>query len=233
MDRTKQIVSRLKPKVKAFGFNHKELKGVAARIADNLTLEDDASDEDVNAAIDEAIEAVIPLLEVGRSYANRAINDSKKNEDEDNDDDESGENNHPSSKQTPKPGKSANANNKDEEPAWFKSYRETMEKKLAAIEGQRTADSRKSRLDSILKNAGLTDKAIGKRTLKNFAKMTFENDEEFDEFIADVEDDVKAYKQEQADAGLENTPPGGGGGGSNKPQELTDAEIDELVAAMP
>lgn len=233
MDRTKLIVARLKPKVKAFGFNKKELMGVAAKIADNLTLEDNASDEDVNAAIDESLEAVIPLLEVGRSYANRVINDSKKNDNEENDDDEDGENN-TSSRQPQKSGKGANANNKDEEPAWFRNYRETMEKKFAAIEGQRTADTRKSRIESTLAKAGLADKTFGKRTLKAFAKMKFENDEEFDEFVADIEEDVKAYNQEQADAGLENTPPGGAGGGNrNKPQELTDAEIEDIVAAMP
>lgn len=231
MDRTKQIVVRLKPKVKAFGFNKKELMGVAAKIADNLTLDDDASDEDANAAIDEAIDAVVPYLEAGRSYANRVINDSRKNGDEDNNDDEGGEN--PSSRQSNKPGKGAGANDNNEEPAWFKTYRETMERKFAAIEGQRTTETRKSRLETILKNAGLTDKTFGKLTLKNFAKMKFDNDEEFDEFISDVEDDVKAYTQERADEGLSTTPPGAGNGSKNKLPELTDAEVDEIVATIP
>ena len=52
MDRKQQVLLRLKPKVKAFGFNKKELMSVAAKIADNLTSADDASDEDVNAEID-------------------------------------------------------------------------------------------------------------------------------------------------------------------------------------
>lgn len=37
----------LKPKVRQFGFNKKELQGISAKIADNLTSADDASDEDV------------------------------------------------------------------------------------------------------------------------------------------------------------------------------------------
>lgn len=49
MDRKQQVLLKLKPKVKAFGFNKKELMSVAAKIADNLTSADDASDEDVNA----------------------------------------------------------------------------------------------------------------------------------------------------------------------------------------
>lgn len=47
MDRKQQVLLKLKPKVKAFGFNKKEVMGIAARIADNLTSTDDASDEDV------------------------------------------------------------------------------------------------------------------------------------------------------------------------------------------
>lgn len=47
MDGKQQVLLRLKPKVKAFGFNKKELMSVAAKIADNLTFADDVSDEDV------------------------------------------------------------------------------------------------------------------------------------------------------------------------------------------
>lgn len=47
MDGKQQVLLRFKPKVKAFGFNKKELMSVAAKIADNLTFADDVSDEDV------------------------------------------------------------------------------------------------------------------------------------------------------------------------------------------
>lgn len=42
MDRKQQVLLKLKPKVKAFGFNKKELMSVAAKIADNLNSEEDA-----------------------------------------------------------------------------------------------------------------------------------------------------------------------------------------------
>ena len=42
--------------------------GIAARIADNLTSTDDASDEDVNAEIEAAIDAVLPYLQVSQSF---------------------------------------------------------------------------------------------------------------------------------------------------------------------
>jgi len=220
-------MSRLKPKVKAFGFSRRELKGVAARIADNLMLEDEASDEDINAAVDEAIDAVIPYLEAGRAYANRVINDSKKNGNED-DDEEDGDN-ISSSGQSRKPGYNSD-NSGDQEPPWFRTYRESMEKRFDALEGASTAETRKGRLESILKDSG----TFGKQILKGFAKMKFENDEEFDEYLSDVEDDLKAYNQELADKGLGGTPPGAGNGSGAKGQpELTDAEIDSIVAGMP
>ena len=43
MNRRQQVLLMLKPKVKAFGFNRKELQGIAAHIADNLEAKDDAS----------------------------------------------------------------------------------------------------------------------------------------------------------------------------------------------
>lgn len=230
MDRTKQIMNRLKPKVKAFGFNQKELKGVAAKIADNLTLEEDASNEDINAAIDEAIDAVIPYLEVGRSYANRVIDNSKKNGDEENDDEEDDDESS-ASKQTPKSKQKSTKPKEDEEPKWFKAYRETMEKKFADLEGARTTETRKGKLEKLLKDSG----TFGKQIIKGFSKMKFDTDEEFDEYLSEVEEDLKSYNQELADKGLGGTPPGagnGGKGGSELP-ELTDAEIDSIASILP
>ena len=87
MDRKQQVLLKLKPKVKAFGFNKKEVMGIAARIADNLTSTDDASDEDVNAEIEAAIDAVLPYLQVSQSFANRVIEENrKKNGDDETDD---------------------------------------------------------------------------------------------------------------------------------------------------
>lgn len=78
MDRKQKVLLMLKPKVKQFGFNKKELQGIAAKIADNLTSADDASDEDVNAEIEEKIDAVLPYLQVSQSYANRLVEDARK-----------------------------------------------------------------------------------------------------------------------------------------------------------
>ena len=229
MDRRQQVFVKLKLKAKALGFNAKELKGIAAKIADNLESQEDASEEDVNAEIDEKIEAVLPYLTFGQSQANRLLDEWKKNHPEAEPDDEPNDN---FPNDTPKPASKKKLQdkeeNKDEEPAWFKAYREQQDARFAALEGEKTSSLRKSKLESLLKDTG----TFGNRTLKSFSKMNFENDEEFEQFLSEVEEDLKAYNQERADAGLSTlgTPPAAGTGKPDKEIELlTDAEIDSIV----
>ena len=230
MDRKQQVLLKLKPKMKAFGFNKKELMSVAARIADNLTSADDASDEDVNAEIDTQIDAVLPYLQVGQSFANRVIEENRKKND---DDDEVGDDDddEPSNTTNRQPGSNKkNPKDKgknDEEPAWFKAYREQQDARFAAIEGEKTTTTRKAKLEAVLKDSG----TFGTRTLKSFSKMSFENDDEFEEFLSEVEEDLKTYNQERADAGLSTmgTPPAAGGGKPKEDEPFSDNEIDAMA----
>lgn len=233
MDRKQQVLLKLKPKVKAFGFNKKELMSVAAKIADNLTSEDDASEEDVNAEIDTQIDAVLPYLQVSQSFANRVIEENRKKND---DDDETGDDddNEPSNPANRQPGSNKkNPKNKgknDDAPEWAKGMMQTIETltgKISALEGEKLTTSRKAKLEALLKDAG----TFGTRTLKSFNKMNFENDEEFEEFLSEVEEDLKAYNQERADAGLSTmgTPPAAGGGKPKESEVITDSQLKELV----
>lgn len=216
----------LKPKVKAFGFNQKELKSVAANVADNLQSADDASDADVNAEIEKAIDAVLPFLEFGQKYANRVINDSKKVEvDDEEDEDESLKSNNKSSKTK------VDKKSEDDMPAWAKAIIESnnsLKQELAGIKGERVADSRRLKLENILKDTG----TFGSRTLKSFSKMKFENDDEFDEFLSEVKDDLKALNQERANAGLANLGAPAAGSITKKEQKeevLSDDDIKALA----
>lgn len=230
MNRQQQVFVRLKLKAKALGFNAKELKGIAAKIADNLKSAEDASEEDVNAEIDEQIEAVLPYLTFGQSQANRLLDEWKKKHPEAELDDELDDN---IPDDTPKPASNKkNSKNKgneqDEEPAWFKSFREQQEARFAALEGEKVSNLRKAKLEALLKDTG----TFGSRTLKSFSKMNFESDDDFEEFYSDVEEDLKNYNQERADAGLATlaTPPAAGSKGSGKQDEiLTDKEVEDLV----
>ena len=222
--RQRKVLSMLKPKVKAFGFNQKELKGLAAKIAENLTSEENALEEDVDAEIEAAIEAALPVLELGRSYANRVINDSR-NGNEDNDDDE--DNDDESKSKSNKSPKSKQKKS-DEEPEWFKTYRETMEKKLETLTGERIADTRRAKLEKLLKDTG----TFGIRTLKSFSKMKFENDEEFDEFFSEVEEDLNTFNQERANAGLGKLGAPAIGSGSEKKEEKTEVLSEDEIKAI-
>lgn len=232
MDRKQQVFVKLKLKAKALGFNSKELKGIAAKIADNLTSAEDASEEDVNAEIEEKIEAVLPYLTFGQSQANRLLDEWKKNhpetDDDDDDDDDDGDTSNKNNRQT---GSKKNPKNKgketDAEPEWFKAFREQQEARFAALEGEKTASSRKAKLEALLKDAG----TFGTRILKSFAKMSFESDDDFDDFYSGVEEDLKAYNQERADTGLSilGTPPGTGNKKPEKNEVLTDDEIKDLA----
>ena len=104
---------------------------------------------------------------------------------------------------------------------------EALTGKISALEGEKLTSSRKSKLEALLKDAG----TFGARTLKSFNKMKFENDEEFEEFYSEVEEDLKSYNQERANAGLSilGAPPASGQGGKRE-ELLTDADIDAIVS---
>ena len=225
MDRKQQVFVKLKLKAKALGFNVRELKGIAAKIADNLTSADDASEEDVNAEIDSQIDAVLPYLTFGQSQANRLLDEWKKNhpdpdEDKDDDDDKSKDG----------IGSQNKSKDKDGTPEWAKGLLKTVEtlnSEITALKGEKLTTSRKSKLEALLKDTG----SFGARTLKSFNKMKFESDEEFEEFYSDVEEDLKAYNQERADNGLSTLGniPNAGGGKKIETELLTDDEIIALA----
>lgn len=232
MDRKQQVLLKLKPKVKAFGFNKKELMSVAAKIADNLTSADDASDEDVNAEIETQIDAVLPYLQVGQSLANRVIEENrKKNDDDETDDDDDDESSNTTSRQPDSNKKNPkNKEKNDDAPEWAKSMLDTvnaLKDEVTTLKGEKVTTNRKAKLEAILKDSG----TFGTRTLKSFSKMSFENDEEFEEFLSEVEEDLKTYNQERADAGLSTmgTPPAAGGGKPKEDEPFSDNEIDAMA----
>lgn len=216
----------LKPKVKAFGFNQKELKGIAAKIADNLTSTEEASDEDVNAEIATQIEAAIPFLQFAQSQSSRVIEEWRKNhgvkdDDDDNDDEPLPA---PKSKTSPK-----SVQPKGEENEQMKQLMDMVAKltgEITSLKQEKTTDTRKTRLETLLEGTG----TFGTRILKSFSKMTFDSEEDFEDFYTEIETDKKAYCQERADLGLANlgAPTIGGG----KPEKKDEPFSDDEIAAM-
>lgn len=231
MDKKQLILKQLKTKAKAFGFSKKELESVAAGIADNLTLEEDASEEDVNAAIDKAVDAVLPFLKVSQSAANRAIQAYRDahpvegNEDGDEDEDEDDSASEPTTKKKPKKGNKAKPVD-DEPPAWAKKLLDRLDK----IEGDSVTDKRQSKLEKLLENTG----SFRNRTLKSFKRMKFETDEEFEDFLEEVQADLDELNQERANDGLSklgSVPPAKSTktGEENEVEVMSDDELEKLA----
>lgn len=205
-----KVFAKLKPKAASLGFSREELEGVAADIADNLNSED-ATDEDIDARID----AALPLLKVAQKAANRAIEDARK-------------------KATPNlaetdPAKEEKSGSQtppqaDDEPSWFRTYRETQEKRIAAIENEKVIVTRRAQLEAIVKDAG----AFGTKTLKDFSRMNFDSDEAFAEYLEETKTDAEAFKQEAADKGLSSMGKPAAGGQSTKTD--VSAVVKERIA---
>lgn len=245
----KTVLEYLKPKVKALGFKKEILEGLAADVAENLEeVDDDASEEDINAKIKPAVDAVIPSLKFAQRMANFAVEEYRKKQEKANEPEpqpEPKQDLNPKPKEEPKPKPSSTTSKKDETeetPAWVKELIEanktqmeqqkqlieSLKSEVDGIKSKSTAEKRRSLLEELLKDTG----TFGKRTLKSFEKMNFETEEEFNEFVSEVKEDLEQLNQERADEGLKkfgapkvdtnpNDPP--------KPKVLSDTELEELA----
>ncbi len=209
-----------KPRVKALGFNKEELEGFAADLAENLDLAEDASEEDVQKAVETAVNQALPFLVIAQKNANRVIEANRKKVNE------------PGQEPKNEPGNEKNQTT-EEVPAWAKQLNDTIKQlgdQVIALKGERVADSRRSILADMLKNTG----TFGERILKNFDKMKFETDAEFEEFKADVEADLAKLNQERANAGLEKLGISGAVSARKNDQEdkvdvISDEQLEELA----
>lgn len=250
----KQVLRVLRTKAKALGLNYKELKGVAAKIADNLELEDDASEEDVNSAIEDAVDDAMSFLSVSQSAAQRAIANYKAKHnisDDDDPDDDDVEDDDPNDvddnvtkkkrkgKHQKRKSKSNDDTDDDDEaaPAWAKKLIDdiaSVRNRVLAMEDGKVSEGRRGKLEELLKDTG----KFGVRKLKEFDRIasTFKDDSDFDQYLDEVSDDLDDYNQERADLGLSKLGQPGAGSTSkedhDKPKELTDEQIEALVADL-
>lgn len=227
--KVKLVLNILKPKAKALGFSKDELEGIAADIASNLEFEYEASDEVINEKILEQVDSVIPYLKIAQKASNRVIQNYKNN-------------NHPDDEGNPDP----NAGGDEEPSGELSKFMSTVLTKLEAVTTQNKAlqtqitglvadrenDGRRSRLKALLKDTG----TFGKTVLKNFDRMKFENETEFDEFYEGVTEDLAAINQERADSGLSKLGASAASNGNkkedDKPEVLNEKQVDELAESL-
>lgn len=260
---TKLVLELLKPKAESLGFNKAELEGAAKSIADNLGLEDDVTDEVLKEAVTKAVDAYFPLLELSQKNANRIITKNKeerekaeaearKKAEEERLAKEEAERKKAEEEAARKRAaeggyekfidsdfaKQLTASNqelteklKKQEAATKKAQEEfnAFRNEFNALKEEREKARREKILTETVQGTGV----FGERIKKNFAKMSFATDEEFDNFINGVKDDISAFNQERADKGLEKLgTPGKGEDKGGKVEPMSDAEIDALAAIM-
>ena len=219
--KTKLVFNVLKLKSKALGFSKDELEGIAADVANNFELDEEASDEDVNAEIEKQVDAVIPFLKIAQKTAQRTIQNFKDSNDNDDPDDAGIKNNH---KEDVAP--------KEVIPAWAQALIEqnkALQAEILGIKSDNVANGRRAKLKALLKDKG----TFGKTVLKNFDRMKFNDETEFDDFYGGVIEDLAAIDQERANEGLSKLgAPAGPERKDVKPEVLKDDEIDELANTL-
>lgn len=205
----------LKPKTKALGFSKQELKSVAEHISDNLDLEDEASEEDVEAAITAQIDAALPLLKLTQSAVSRIVNARAAKADEDDDDDD----------ETTSGKKSHNGSNADGETAELLKALNSLKEEVASLKKERKTTDYKSRVTELLGKKG--DKVL-QRELKRLSRMSFADEDEFEDYISELEDDIKDIPDIKKSLG----DPGTGDDGGKKPEELGDSDIADIAGLI-
>lgn len=211
--RQRRVFNLLRTKTKAIGLNRKELESLAQKIDKNLELEESASDEEIDAAAEDAIEAALPFLEVSQSVAQRSIQTSLQrfrdkhgladDDEEDDDDDDDVDDTTGNSKQRGKSKKNAQDTDQvnSEILKLIKGQNEVIKElkgQIESMQGDRVTDSRRTKLRNLVKNTG----TFGKTVMKQFDLMTFKDDDAFDDYLADVQQDLDELNQERANEGL-------------------------------
>lgn len=176
-----KVLQTLKPKVASLGFTKEELESVVETISG--TLQEDASEEQINAQVD----AVIPYLKLSQSAVTRIVNAKKKEE-------------------PPKAPKASTTTKEADEGA---EPEDKFEKLLKVIEAQNekidalvNKDVKTSRREVYVSKLKDLPEAIQKSKLKDFDRMNFKDQDDFDSFIQEAETDIPVIKQAIADSEL-------------------------------
>ncbi|MCA4782341.1 hypothetical protein IF125_08690 [Empedobacter stercoris] len=100
----------------------------------------------------------------------------------------------------------------------------TLADEINSIKAGKTIETRLSRMEEVLKDVNPELKA---KTLKDFGRMSFENDESFEEYLTETTTDIQTINQTIVNQGLAGHRPGNGGAGSG--DTFTEADYDAMV----
>ena len=202
-----KVLQALKPKVASLGFTKEELEGVATQLAENI--QEDATEEQIA----EKVDSVIPYLKLSQSAVTRIVNAKKKDE-----------------KQPKAPNVSTSTETEegaDPEDKFDKLLKviEAQNAKIDALVNKDVTETRRSLYASKLKELPEIEQ---KSRLRLFDRMTFKDNEDFEQFISETEEEtaelVKEFSEREVSA---MGKPLRGGKGSDK--QATDEEAKEVI----
>ena len=177
-----KVLQTLKPKVASLGFTKEELESVVESISG--TLQEDATDEQINAQVD----AVIPYLKLSQSAVTRIVN-AKKKED--------------TPPKAPDVSKTTKETEEGAEPedkfAKLLKVIEAQNEKIDALVNKDVTASRRQTYAAMLKDL---PEAIQKTKLKDFDRMSFKDQDDYDTFVQEAEADIPVIKQAIANSDL-------------------------------
>lgn len=177
-----KVLQTLKPKVASLGFTKEELESVVDSISE--TLQEDATEEQINAQVD----AVIPYLKISQSAVTRIVNAKKKEETQ------------------PKAPKASTTTKEAEEGAEpedkFEKLFKVIEEQNQKIDALVNKEIKTSRREIYISKLKDLPEAIQKSKLKDFDRMSFADQEDFEAFIEETEKDIPVIVQGLADKEL-------------------------------
>lgn len=101
---------------------------------------------------------------------------------------------------------------------------------IASIKGEKVTNTRKEQLAKILEN---TPDAFKNKAIKDFNRMKFDTDEEFNDYLTETETDAADFVQEQSNQGLGlDKPTSGVKITPGKVQLASDKEVDAVVDSI-
>lgn len=220
-----KITARLKAKAAGVNLSQKRIDAIVTRAEKGLT--DESDDAAIDANLD-AINELTPFKEIAALDDHERAK-AKKIADER----EAARLKAIEEGTTPEP---------DELPAdtpeWMKTFmkqqaaqNKALEDKIASLTGDKVATTRREQYAKALEGTSDVFKA---KALKDFDRMAFKDDEDFNSYLTDATEDAKDFIQDEANSGLGGDRPGGGSGGSDtqNKKEASQAEVDEVFANL-
>lgn len=204
-----KILSQLKTKYKDLGLSDKVLEAIAESIAAKNIEEDQ---------IDSEVEGVGNLLKTFQSDADKRVTDAvnkSKTQPEKKDE------------QAAQPPKGGENQNTDITKA-IQDAISPLVQEITALKAGNVAKTRQQILETKLENA---NPALKSKILKDFSRMKFESDEEFDTYVSETETDLADFSKQQNEQGLgglgQPFRPSGGSTG-----KATEEEINAIADAI-